>query len=349
MRGRLGDGLSVCLFEGRLSFLRERDDSVLGDMVRRYYEAAPDAVRRESGELFSVLRERARACDEHKRIVFAASSHAELRQMRFMRGFGADIFAACCLDDTLLAERQSHDPPFLSIEQTLAQKKPLALPPLARGRLEALLDAGLDEGLVLSAEAFPLNSFTDIAGCYFDGGLIDFTNQSFFVDGGALDLFSSYRFAQKTKGNYSVIYAFEPDAGSFAACLQNKELFDERLHLSQAALWDCAGTLSFSTDAENSRCERGGETLVAADTLDSLLGGASPTLIKLHLEGAELRALKGAAKTIKRCRPALALTVEHRAEDILEIPLAILDLDSSYRFYLRHYSDGVTETVLYAI
>lgn len=85
-----------------------------------------------------------------------------------------------------------------------------------------------------------------------------------------------------------------------------------------------------------------------AVTLDAALAGAEPSLIKLHLEGGELDAVEGAAETIRRCAPRLAVCL-HRDEDALRIPARLLELRPDYRFWLRHYSSSATETVLYAV
>jgi len=73
------------------------------------------------------------------------------------------------------------------------------------------------------------------------------------------------------------------------------------------------------------------------------------TYIKMDIEGAELNALKGAANTIKKNKPRLAICVYHKPEDILEIPVFLSELVPSYQFYLRHHSQYYIETVLYAV
>ena len=83
--------------------------------------------------------------------------------------------------------------------------------------------------------------------------------------------------------------------------------------------------------------------------LDDCLEGIDPTYIKLHLEGGEYAALIGAEKTVRRAAPRLAVCVDHCAEDIVRIPQKILEYDSAYKLYLRHYSTSITETVLYAV
>ena len=73
------------------------------------------------------------------------------------------------------------------------------------------------------------------------------------------------------------------------------------------------------------------------------------TFIKLDVEGAERKALQGARKTIKRDRPRLAVSVYHKAEDIIELPAYILSLHEDYRLYLRHYQMSPCETIVYAL
>ena len=49
-----------------------------------------------------------------------------------------------------------------------------------------------------------------------------------------------------------------------------------------------------------------------------------------------------------RDRPLLALSVYHRMGDMLAIMDYLHHLVSEYRFWLRHYSVGLADTVLYA-
>ncbi len=69
----------------------------------------------------------------------------------------------------------------------------------------------------------------------------------------------------------------------------------------------------------------------------------------MDIEGFEKRALIGAKKIITEQEPALGISIYHKREDIWEIPKLILDLNSEYKFFLRHYSLGVIDTVLYAV
>jgi len=71
--------------------------------------------------------------------------------------------------------------------------------------------------------------------------------------------------------------------------------------------------------------------------------------IKMDIEGAELEALKGAVKTLKRFKPKLAIALYHKLEDFWTIPDFLQSLGLGYRFYLGHYTIFEYETVLYAI
>jgi len=71
--------------------------------------------------------------------------------------------------------------------------------------------------------------------------------------------------------------------------------------------------------------------------------------IKLDIEGAEQDAIDGAKETIKKHRPILAVCIYHKAEDWYKIPQKILAIDARYKVYLRHYMEGIFESVLYFI
>ena len=71
--------------------------------------------------------------------------------------------------------------------------------------------------------------------------------------------------------------------------------------------------------------------------------------IKMDVEGSELEALKGSIETIKKYRPKLAISLYHKPEDVIEIPVFLEKLDLGYKYYLRHYQTRMEETVLYSV
>ena len=85
------------------------------------------------------------------------------------------------------------------------------------------------------------------------------------------------------------------------------------------------------------------DDLVREQNLDTV------NFIKMDIEGAELAALHGAEKTIRRFRPKLAISVYHNLEDFWTIPQFLSSLANGYQFYLRHFTIHAEETVLFAV
>ena len=69
----------------------------------------------------------------------------------------------------------------------------------------------------------------------------------------------------------------------------------------------------------------------------------------MDLEGWELKALHGTKKHILENHPKLAISIYHNSADFRKVPEFILSLRDDYDLYLRHYSEGWSETVMYFI
>lgn len=69
--------------------------------------------------------------------------------------------------------------------------------------------------------------------------------------------------------------------------------------------------------------------------LDSIVGEKKLNFLKLDVEGDEIEALIGAEKTIRRDRPALAVSLYHRADDFLVLTERVIDLLGECELYLR--------------
>jgi len=90
---------------------------------------------------------------------------------------------------------------------------------------------------------------------------------------------------------------------------------------------------------------------IGTRTLDSLVKDQSirrVDFLKMDMEGSEMAALRGAAQTIRKFRPKLAISIYHSWEDYFTIPRFIRDLRLGYRMYLENYTRSDGETVLYA-
>ena len=67
----------------------------------------------------------------------------------------------------------------------------------------------------------------------------------------------------------------------------------------------------------------------------------------MDLEGWEMNALQGSRGHIKLDRPKLAIAVYHHAKDLRLTYEYINKFDHEYKLYLRHYTQGWSETVMY--
>ncbi|MDO8805102.1 MAG: FkbM family methyltransferase [Elusimicrobiota bacterium] len=185
---------------------------------------------------------------------------------------------------------------------------------------------------------------------YFPEGIISLSDREVFVDGGAYSGDTMLAFMRKTKNKYSRCYAFEPDAANAAKLrgLAGRQRWRD-VRLITKGLWRKTDTLRFyaSEGPSISAISETGNTAVEVDAIDNAAPEA--TFIKLDVEGAELEALTGAAGTIKRNRPKLAVCLYHKPGDLFEIPLFIRSLVPEYRFYLRQHQPVSCELVLYAV
>jgi FkbM family methyltransferase len=88
---------------------------------------------------------------------------------------------------------------------------------------------------------------------------------------------------------------------------------------------------------------------LSIDDFVSEKGIARVDYIKMDIEGSELKALKGAEKTIRAFRPRVAISLYHREDDFIIIPEYLHKLDLQYEFFVDHFSIHSEETVFFAI
>jgi FkbM family methyltransferase len=90
---------------------------------------------------------------------------------------------------------------------------------------------------------------------------------------------------------------------------------------------------------------------VLTQSIDGLVreeGLAAVDFIKMDIEGAEMEALRGAEQTLRTFKPDLALSIYHSLEDYHRLAYFLEGLGLGYRFYLRHLTVHLEETVLFA-
>jgi FkbM family methyltransferase len=188
------------------------------------------------------------------------------------------------------------------------------------------------------------NYHYDIENQYFDSEIIKFSDSEVFVDGGAYDLVTSDLLISKCP-SVKKIYAFEPNE------IVSRKLINadyNNIEIIKAGLWSGAGVLKYTPFGSVSSISEYGTVEINVVALDDAVKD-EVTFLKMDIEGAELEALKGAEKTIKKYKPKLAICVYHKPEDIIDIPLYIKSIVPEYKLYMRHYTDTFGETVLYAV
>ena len=173
--------------------------------------------------------------------------------------------------------------------------------------------------------------------------LLKLGREETYVDLGAYNGDTVDKFLRLTNKEFTEIYALEPDNRSFNRMVRrNYALGYGIFHPINAAAWNEDTTLQFRqsggrSSSTGSKYGRGRILDVQALKVDTLLEGKKATLLKFDVEGSEREALEGAANTIAKHRPKLILSVYHRSEDLLELPLKIHEMYSGYKLYLRHH------------
>jgi len=181
---------------------------------------------------------------------------------------------------------------------------------------------------------------------YFISGVVEgLCDREIFLDGGAHHGAVSLAFAARCAGLR--VIAVEPDAA-------NRAVLADRLRgLPRAAVLDCAlaaedGTAAFSDGyGFASKLSAFGQAQVSVRSIDSL--GVEPTFIKLHLEGGELEALRGARETLHAQRPIVTATVYHNADGLWRTAGWLMRELDDYRFLFRNHCWCGTGAIVYAI
>jgi FkbM family methyltransferase len=180
--------------------------------------------------------------------------------------------------------------------------------------------------------------------------LIQLAPNEIFVDCGAYDGDSILEFSRQTKSKYQKIYAFEPEKKNIKKLQRNLKKYKvERVQVIKKGCWSKAAILHFQANDNMSAVSPKGSISVPVDTVDNVVGDEQVTYIKMDIEGAELQALRGAARTIRLNQPKLAICVYHKPDDLIKIPKLIKRLGPQYKLYLRQHQFISWETVLYAI
>jgi FkbM family methyltransferase len=201
----------------------------------------------------------------------------------------------------------------------------------------------------------------------FNARYIQLGDRETYVDAGAYRGETIDIFERAVKGRFRRIHAFEPHpvnaAWVNALLLERFGARQERAVLHRAGLWERAGRLRFVTcdsdgrqavgshfDVASAAPERstGAAEEVPVVALDEALAGEPVSFLKLEVEGSEVQALRGARRLIGEHRPKMALSVYHRARDLIDVVAFVESLDAGYSMGLAQHAECPTATVLYA-
>lgn len=169
-----------------------------------------------------------------------------------------------------------------------------------------------------------------------------------FIDAGVYDGATSIAFANWCT-DYEKIYLFEANIKDKQQIINKMEQNGiKKYDLIMKGVSDQCKTARMYDWMYSSQVNDEGSLDIELTSIDEELKGNKATFIKMDVEGEEYKALLGAKNTIKQYKPRMAISLYHKMDDIVTIPLLISELNSEYQFAMRHYTSTPHETVLYA-
>lgn len=181
---------------------------------------------------------------------------------------------------------------------------------------------------------------------YFDE-MVSFSEDEVFVDCGGYDGDTTEQFIERCP-DYRRVYFFEPSPSNMAEA-KARLLGKPNIEYIQKGVSNEPATVSFDASGGSASAisDEGSEKIYLTRIDDELKDKA--TFVKMDLEGWEPKAIEGAKRHIINDHPKLAIAVYHSPQDFWGIPELVLGMRNDYEIYLRHYTEGWTETVMYFI
>ncbi len=162
------------------------------------------------------------------------------------------------------------------------------------------------------------------------------------IDGGAFNGDTGKDFALLG----AKVYSFEMNEDNFIKCKEVAEKYN--FTAEQYGLWSKPQNLSYTKNSSGSHVNFQGDSEAKFIDIDTYLEKNNiPRLdyLKFDIEGSELEALKGAANSIRKWKPKMAICVYHKMDDYFTIPEYVLSIRSDYEFEFRHYPSGISFTI----
>lgn len=189
---------------------------------------------------------------------------------------------------------------------------------------------------------------------YFSNDVIPYSDSTdLIVDLGAFTGDTVEKWLSVGSRNFSKYVAFEPDSKNIEI-LRSRYGSNLRIVVEHKAIGLSDGIVGFleegNTDSkvEALGCHKN-QVTVEQVTLDTYFGNESPTIIKMDIEGSEKQAILSGRKVIANTKSKLAISSYHFPSDLWEVPLLLRELRPSSKFYFRHYSREIDDTVCYVL
>lgn len=223
------------------------------------------------------------------------------------------------------------------------------------------------------------NIYANLAFCRITGNSPDFDlfsyNQYFcwneftakdtgtiFVDCGAYVGDSMEQYIWYKQGVVDKIICFEPDQKNLAALykrigrlknewnltdeqvtvlpygLSNKKLYGKMLHNAK--------NNGLGSSIMQNKEGKDGDS-IEITTIDNIIN-ENIGYLKADIEGFEYNMLRGAARLIQNCKPCISVCIYHNSTDFYSVPLLVKKMMPDANIVVRHHSNNLSETVLYA-
>jgi FkbM family methyltransferase len=164
-----------------------------------------------------------------------------------------------------------------------------------------------------------------------------------FVDVGGYDGETTLEFIDRCP-DYGSVHVFEPDPANWESLRRNLAGLRD-VNIYSLGLADGDGTVRFRSGAGSaSGASDQGDIEVQVRALDDLIE-SRVSVVKMDVEGVEAAVLDGARHHVQVDHPTLAVCCYHHVDDLWRLPERVLSFREDYAVYLRHYTEGLHETV----
>lgn len=161
-----------------------------------------------------------------------------------------------------------------------------------------------------------------------------------FIDCGAYIGESALIFEKEYNPNK--IYSFEPVLDNYKFLIENIKINNlKKVIAIQKGVGEKNTTRKFISLDVSSFISENGEAEMDIISIDEYVekNNLSVGLIKMDIEGYELKALEGAKKTIKKFKPVLLIGIYHNPEELFNTKQYIQDILPNYKFKIKHLAD----------